>query len=279
MRSVCHRVAAAALRGRGVAQMVVTREGRRLTPRRPRVPPAGLDPQSVVVGRLALANVVGPTLVGVLIQGLDALAISDGMVLFVATLPVVAYVLRMRLVKSAARQVVGEHGNVSPRRGVPVRVIIALLRTFKAPAVAVRILPGVDGTIAGTAEILVGRVQPTIALANTAVLVPRQRLVQAILRIRLALRSGRHAAGRLPVSQAWCRVLAHILKHDITLHVALTTAAAMLDGPVDMQERPLVVVHLALARARRVRVVLAIGVGTHRVAVVSDLISTSRIVL
>jgi hypothetical protein len=119
LRSVRHGVAGAVVGGRRVAQVIVPGERRRLAPRGPRVPPAGLDPQAVVDGRLAQADVVRPALVGVLVLELQARA-RVSIVRLVAALAVVAHVLRIRLVVAAARQVVGENGNVPPGRWVPV---------------------------------------------------------------------------------------------------------------------------------------------------------------
>jgi hypothetical protein len=69
------------------------------------------------------------------------------------------------------------------------------------------------------------------------------------------------------------------LQHDIALHVALAAAASVLVRPLEMQERTLVVVHLALARARRICVVVVVRVGAHWIAVVADLIAAVRIIL
>ena len=53
----------------------------------------------------------------------------------------------------ATRDVVGEHGDIFPRCWMPIRVVVAFLRAFVTSAIAVRVLPGVDGAI--TTQLLI----------------------------------------------------------------------------------------------------------------------------
>ena len=96
---------------------------------------------------LARANVVRPALVLVLVNELEASprVLEMGRV---AAGALVAHVLRLRLVEAAPAHVVSQHRDVAPRRRVPVRVVIALLRALETAPGAAGVLPRVDRPVA-----------------------------------------------------------------------------------------------------------------------------------
>lgn len=73
-----------------------------------------------------------------------------------------------------------------PWCGVPVRVIIPLLRTLVASPLTVVILSGVDGRHA--IEVSVGSVEPSVPLPDTTVKVVVVVLMHAILQVRVAVK-------------------------------------------------------------------------------------------
>ena len=211
-----------------------------------------------------------------MLHALATLRLVDGPV---AAHALVEHILRLGLEERAERHVVGEDGNVAPRRRVPVWIVVALLRALEPAPVPVWVLPRVDRADAVAVEVLVGRVEPLVARARLAVFVPREVFVDAILLVLVAgLRVG-HAVGRASVAQRGRRVVAHVLQDNVAADILLGVSAAVLVGPLDCESRAFVVVHLALSRAGRTLVVLVGGIRADRLAVVAHLIAARRIVL
>jgi hypothetical protein len=169
--------------------------------------------------------------------------------------------------------------HVTPRGGVPVRVVVALLGTLEAAPVAVGILPRVDGEFAVAAEVLVGDVEAFVARAHRAVLVKRERLVHTVLGVLIALLRGRDAVGGRAIPQIGSGVLAHVLQHQVALDIFLSIAAAVLVGPLESKPGAFVEVHLALAGALLGLVVIVVSVGAGGLAVVTHLIPACSVVL
>mmetsp|Transcript_10356 Transcript_10356/g.31848 ORF Transcript_10356/g.31848 Transcript_10356/m.31848 type:complete len:309 (+) Transcript_10356:1230-2156(+) len=174
----------------GVAQMVVPGEGRHQTFRRPPGPLAVLYPLAPA-STLAVDKLIGSDLAVELELLADP---GDVKVRPVAAHAVVAHVLRVPQIIVAPARVIGEDGNVAPRRGMPVRVIIALLSALKAATCATRILPRVDGNISG--KFLVSNVETLVARAHGAVLIVLKWLMKAVFGIvRSSLRHGHPLRG------------------------------------------------------------------------------------
>eukprot|EP00967_Tisochrysis_lutea_P142180 scaffold262320_cov31-Tisochrysis_lutea.AAC.3 len=107
------------IRADGVRQLVVARVWCDLAEWRVYAPLARLDPRALLVVSLAGSEVVGPAIAkGGAVQ-LPALA-RVLQVHLVAAMAVVAHVLRVPQIIVAPARVIGEDGNVAPRRGMPV---------------------------------------------------------------------------------------------------------------------------------------------------------------
>lgn len=97
---------------------------------------------------LGRRDVPGANLFPNVTEGLTGTLIVDKVDLLrgvgtIETGPLVHDVLRLLLEKvTAAIHVISEDGNVLPWGGMPVRVVITLLRAFKSVTIAIRILAG-----------------------------------------------------------------------------------------------------------------------------------------
>ena len=165
-----------------------------------------------------------------------------------------------------------------PRRGRPIRVVVALLGALEARTGAVGILARARGPI--RVQVLVGRVQTLVALAVRARVVKGGGLVQTCIRVR-GVWVGRVAVGAVThralvgivgaprllavrAARAWVvhTVVAHVLDDDLAF--GLLAPARVLCGPRNGEYAAGVVLDdLGGTHARIVRVrVAAVAVST-----------------
>mmetsp|Transcript_18139 Transcript_18139/g.70120 ORF Transcript_18139/g.70120 Transcript_18139/m.70120 type:complete len:514 (-) Transcript_18139:307-1848(-) len=154
------------------------------------------------------------------------------------------HVLALLLEVAAVRLVIDEHSNILPRRRVPVRVVVALLRALESVPVAVVILAGVLGRVTAV-HVLVGGEKTAVPVAGLAVLVVLVVLVHAVLEDRALLAALERVRVDLLVVLALVvgdrvrggtitdLVTAHVLENDVAVNLGVV--AGVLGSPLDHQ--------------------------------------------
>jgi hypothetical protein len=99
--------------------------------------------------------------------------------------PALLDVLGLSQVGGATLRLVGQDGEITPLSGVPVRIIVTLLRALETTAFTVGVLASVDGAVA--VELLVGVKQTLVALTVLAALIGSQALVTTEADISIAI--------------------------------------------------------------------------------------------
>ena len=183
-----------------------------------------------------------------------------------------------------------EHGNIVPRRGMPIRIIVPLLRTFQAvallptaTAVAVRILPR-RGRSTIFLYLPVGSVEALVALARNASLVEVQGFVVSSRSLCGPLLGGIVviATGSVlacAIAKIAILVFIHILQDYLALQVRVASATAVLVMPFDIQLGVLIELHGPFCSTLLSHIVVVVPVLAGGLAVISDLISRSGVVL
>jgi len=183
-----------------------------------------------------------------------------------------------------------QHGNIVPRRGMPIWIIVPLLRAFQAvallptaTAVAVRILPR-RGRSTIFLHLPVGSVEALVALSGNASLVEVQRLVVSSRRLGGPLLRGIVVIATgcvLACAIAKIAILffIHILQNNLALQVRVANATAVLVMPFDIQLGALIELHGPLRGTLLSHIVVVVAVLAGGLAVISDLVSRSGVVL
>ena len=140
-------------------------------------------------------------------------------------------VLRLGLEERTELGAVSQDGNVDPRGGQPIRVVVALLRALKAVAGAIGVLAGELGAVA--LEILRGGEEAVVALTLLAVAVISVGFVAAEFGVGIELGAVGDSLGGGAITE---QRVTHELQNDLTID-AIADAAAMLVGPLNVDER------------------------------------------
>jgi len=96
-----------------------------------------------------------------------------------STLVLEVVVLRVGPDVGAAGDIRGEVGDISPRGGLPVRIVVTFFRAFETTAGTTGVLAGVDGGVA--VEVLVSSEETLVAAARVAFSVPGSRFVHTLI--------------------------------------------------------------------------------------------------
>lgn len=220
---------------------------------------AGLVPVGGLVGP-DLRNVVGvgPVLVG----GGRSGGKADVLVL---------HVLGVVLVVRAAASDRGEDSNILPGSGSPVGVVVALLgalETMTVSVVSVGVLTITDGSGGGITGVLVSKEESSVTTAGGAGVVPGEGLLLSTSSGGQSISSvvgdssvtivGSDGVGGTLLSTVTDPGTAHVLKHHVAINVGVVGTATVLDGPLDLEQRALVVGHRVTPLVTSLSVVLRI---------------------
>mmetsp|Transcript_49458 Transcript_49458/g.115409 ORF Transcript_49458/g.115409 Transcript_49458/m.115409 type:complete len:253 (-) Transcript_49458:32-790(-) len=213
-------------------------------------------------------------------------------VLWLAAISFSLNILRLCLViGTPPRRLIRDHSNVMPRCRMPVGVVVPLLRTLQAmPVIRIAVPIWVlsrGGCPTVITNVLVGRVQALLALTLLAIQIELQGLMLSQRRLcslqgdrRLLLTASSVLVAALGAI-AYARVVfvAHILQDHLANHVWLPEPTAVLNHPLNVQLRTLVVGHAPLHGTRLGCIVVAVLVLAHGLAIVANLIAALRVVL
>mmetsp|Transcript_136410 Transcript_136410/g.291319 ORF Transcript_136410/g.291319 Transcript_136410/m.291319 type:complete len:216 (+) Transcript_136410:3586-4233(+) len=178
-----------------------------------------------------------------------------------------------------------------PRRGMPVGVVVPLLRALETMAVvriaiATRILPcGSRSSV--VAHLLIRGVEALVPLTLLAsqVVVQRLMLAKGGISCRLVVWGLIPAPSCVLVAtfgaipKTYVVLTRHVLYNDLATHVGMANTTAVLCMPLDVELGALVEGHDALHRPRLCFIIISVGVLADRLAVVPDLVTTLPIVL
>ncbi len=139
-------------------------------------------------------------------------------------------------------------GNVLPFRGVPVRVVVALLRALVAVAVAGGVLTGVNCRVPVSSNLLRCLKETFVAFAILTILVRLEGFMasEAVIYVAVAIPAlilvlrdciGGCTIAHAPKHRTW--TLAHVLQNDVALEVGVV--AAVLSSPLYRELRANVV--------------------------------------
>lgn len=182
----------------------------------------------------------------------------------------VLHVLRLGLVVAASGSLRWQYGDILPGSGRPVGVEIALLGALQAIAVvgvSVGVLASSLSRRGGSSCVLICQEESCVAVALSACVVPRQGLVLStyssqesivcVVSNSVAVVVSNGVRSSLLGSVANPRA-AHVLQDHVAVYVVVSRAASVLHGPLDLQERSLVVGHRVSPLVASLRVVLRV---------------------
>mmetsp|Transcript_49178 Transcript_49178/g.114762 ORF Transcript_49178/g.114762 Transcript_49178/m.114762 type:complete len:340 (+) Transcript_49178:3289-4308(+) len=186
------------------------------------------------------------------------------------------------IVLATLLRLVGEDGNVVPRRWVPVGVVISLLRALQTvalviPGIAIGVLASRGGS-AILINLLVRRVKALVPLALKAVLIEIQRLVVSSLDFGclllcwvIVITSSRVRSSA--IAKRRIVSVAHVLQNDLAVQVRMTNSTSMLIVPFDVELRTLIELHGSEGRAFFGDIIIVVLVLAGRLAVIPNLVA------
>lgn len=246
-----------------VTEMVITRESRSEALRSGDTPLLDLNP----LGTASLAGSLTPE--GSLVGGSIVLTPDSGDVGGVVPILIgnsssslnahvlILDVLGLILVPSATRGLGSKDGNILPGGRSPIGVVVALLRALETVTVSVVSIGVLTGSLGrgsiGISGVLGGKEETSVATTLVASIVEAEGLLLS------TGSSGEGVAGvvvdssvTLVVSNGVGSTLlssianpgtAHVLQNHVTVNVGVVSTATVLDGPLDLKKRTLVVGH------------------------------------
>jgi hypothetical protein len=100
------------------------------------------------------------------------------------------HVLRVGLVESAPCHIVGQDGNIDPRRRSPVWVVVSLLWALVSVSISIVILAGIGGLVSNvTLSFSVGNEKSTVSLSGLASIIVNLCLVLSIEELSISVDS------------------------------------------------------------------------------------------
>jgi len=182
-------------------------------------------------------------------------------------------ILRFSTVSSATTRVVCEDGNVSPRSGAPVRVVVTFFSAFITITISVFVLAGEDGGVTAL-QVAVSSEQAEVATTLLAVAIVSIGFVTTELRVGVSGHVFGDTVSGFTIAEEG---VAHVLENDFAVEVRV--AATVLVSPFDVHDGTFIEVHVTEVIATTV-VVLgiehAVGIVTIAVTFVSTIVATTR---
>mmetsp|Transcript_49179 Transcript_49179/g.114773 ORF Transcript_49179/g.114773 Transcript_49179/m.114773 type:complete len:251 (+) Transcript_49179:3559-4311(+) len=175
-----------------------------------------------------------------------------------------------------------EYRDVVPRRWMPIRVVISLLRALQTvalviPGIAIGVLASRGGS-AILINLLVRRVKALVPLALKAVLIEIQRLVVSSLDFGclllcwvIVITSSRVRSSA--IAKRRIVSVAHVLQNDLAVQVRMTNSTSMLIVPFDVELRTLIELHGSEGRAFFGDIIIVVLVLAGRLAVIPNLVA------
>jgi hypothetical protein len=191
---------------------------------------------------------------------------SIGLLLAIALL---LYILALLLEQLAVITVISVHSNVLPWGGVPVGVVVTLLRALESVTVSIVVLTSVDCSVSNISlSNTVGNEQSQVAVTGLACAVERVRLVHSvyifsgssILLVHSCWVGGNSSSGcsitNIGFGWSVCGT-AHVLENHVARHLGVSTS--VLGGPLDGELGSLVIAHGGTYAVSTTSVVLGIA--------------------
>jgi hypothetical protein len=180
-------------------------------------------------------------------------------------------VLRLALVEFAIGLRRSEDGNISPRSGVPVGIVISFLGAFVTVSVSVVVLTSEDGSTFSTVKIAllfsVGNEETHVTFSVLAILVILVGFVHTVFQLSVSIELRRRSGvivdgvGGGTISNENHRIIvgvgAHVLNNHVTIHSGVSTAT-VLNGPFNSQLRSLIVRHSGTNTISSLSIVLGV---------------------
>jgi hypothetical protein len=148
------------------------------------------------------------------------------------------HILRFFLVERAKSKIVGENGNVDPRRRSPVGIVIPLFSAFESVSISVVVLTGVSSVV--SVQVLVCQEQSSVAISGFAFLVIGVTFVHSVFVsssisksvVSVSIVGDGIGGTSISVSDGNFRVVsvcAHVLNHKVATVSSVSTT--VLSGP------------------------------------------------
>lgn len=197
------------------------------------------------------------------------------------------------LVGIAVVSSLSQDGNINPRGGMPIGIVISLFGTLESVSVSVVVLSGEDGGSSSSVEVAfllsVSNEETKVSGSSLASLVELQRLVhsESVIVSSLLLNRGKigldsiGGASVSDVSRGIVSVVssAHVLDNEVAVHSGISTT--VLVGPLNGEERTFIKIHFRSLAVTTLSVVLgveqSIGIVPVGVVLPEAIVGTSRV--